>query len=345
MSETVTTKECLIDQCAPTEIPSTETVDKVASELRISPKPGFAEVGKTWQFQAQLIFSDGSAAQDVTDDSLWSSSDEALATIGEATGIATAVGAGSPTISASYHDSTYGSFMTTTTLEVVADDCVHADVDWCLVLDRSGSMTGTDIEGKSREDWLKDALTMFFDRLDWTAEAVGIVSFAGKIRINQLPLANTTEAEATLDQTLNMTQATVEAVAAAYEVRSPCVIGPQGNGQILACATGIGQGLQLASDELTSSRHRAGVKQVVVLFTDGANDIALPDPETVATAIKAAGILIVVVALDPQSFNSYEATLTGLATTNLYYSAAEPEGLAAILAEIPYVICTESYIP
>jgi len=170
----------------------------------------------------------------------------------------------------------------------------HADV--MLVIDRSGSMSGTPLQDA------KNAAKAFVDRLDLSlgGDQVGLVSYSSS---------------ATLDHLLTRSAGTVRSAID--------VLVSGGN-------TNITDGINKAQEELDSARHIPGNRPLIILMTDGQHNVG-PGPGPAADAAKAKGTRIITIGLGSVD----EAELRSLASTpSDYYYAPDSSDLAHIYEQI-----------
>ena len=171
--------------------------------------------------------------------------------------------------------------------------------DVMLVVDRSGSMSGTPMEDA------KAASMAFVDRLDLSTDQVGLVSFA---------------TTADLDQPLQSTAGPVRATIAAL---------------VASGDTNINDALILAQAELISARHRATNQPVIVLLSDGRPTTG-GDPLAAAAAAKQAGTRIYTIGLgsgvDPDLMRALASAPSD------YFFAADSTQLGAVYEQIAGVI-------
>lgn len=297
------------------------------------------EIGAIWHFKATATYSDGTVL-DVTNSIDWSSNDVKVATVdcfGNATGVATGTvvirgelpgfdATGSlivvpPASAASLHGNTY----------------TVRPIDTVIVLDRSASMAITDDGGLSRIQRARAAANMFLassSKLSQTA----IVSFAGVwIAGDTYADDPLTQADATIDLNLTTDTTEVQAQLNEFDIRGPCSI-LEGEGT--RCGTGIGSGLEAAQTEINSDRHVYGHKKMIVLLTDGCENINKPVPSVIADAIKTEGTLICVIALDTPLCDS---ALTALASPGLFFPSPTAYELSAQFAKIPHFVNYSEY--
>lgn len=313
---------------------------EIIARLEIPPsedvvEDAFLEIGDRWTFRAAAIKSNGSTAN-ASYEALWSSSDTDVATVDQY-GVATAVGAGLATIKA-----TYKGFSATAVCEVAlaaSSATVHGNtytvrpIDTVIVLDRSASMNILDPHGLSRIERARDAALQFLNVSDPANDQIAIVTFAGTWVAGETELvAAQTGADATLDSPLTDNWGDLRQVINEYRVRGPCGIVEWSGTR---CATGIGAALQAAQDEINSDRHEYGHKKMILLMTDGCENVNKPAPLPVALDIQEEGTLVCVVALDAESCAT---DLEALATPGLYFPSATAYELAKYFAEIPHTV-------
>lgn len=300
---------------------------------------GFAQVGQPdWPFTAKLIFTDGHV-EDVSQFVVWSSSETSVATI-DCLGQAHPVGEGTTNILAEIQG-----MNGQTTLEVVGPASVTAfghaytvrPLDGIILLDRSASMMLRDEQGLTRVDRAITAAKMFLNGL-YEDSQVAVASFAGTWIEGETPGSPAlTESDATLDLPLTTDFREARLALSEFRVNTPCVIA---EGAGTRCATGIGQALQVAQDELNSDRHVYGNKQVVVLISDGCNNISSPVPSVVADSIKAEGKLLYIIALD---VNSCVEELRALASPGLFFESPTVFELSYQMARVNFLISYFEY--
>lgn len=294
--------------------------------LVVVPPSGTTEVGGHYPFKAMLTFANGQE-RDVSAKAAWSTGNSGVALIvhGEATGVSI----GTTTIEASYRG-----HAATATLTVIAS-CLQASVDLVLVMDRSASMNLVGDDGQTRLEGCKQAAIALVENLNFLKDECAVVSFAGIID------GGVKSPSADLNLILSPVKADVDGAIGSITVHDD----PDSY-------TGIGAGLQKAFDELTA-HGRAGSRKLIVVLTDGMENICTPNPATVAAAIKAANITIVVVALATEDVSTKDCSnasttvntyLASLCSCSLFYTAATPEDLVDIMSRIPNVICNANSV-
>jgi uncharacterized protein YegL len=171
-------------------------------------------------------------------------------------------------------------------------------IDVMLVLDRSGSMSGTRMQDA------QNAAKNFVGQMNLGVDQVGIASFEGA---------------ASLDQPLTQNRAQVDsAIDRLYA-----------DGM-----TDIAAGLIVAESELQSSRHRTGSVPVIVVLSDGYHNGAT-DLFATAERIKQAGIRII--SIGTLWADEYQLR-TIASSDNDYYYAPTSSSLAAIYTSIAQTV-------
>lgn len=339
--DNITTAQCLVvqrnpgtGQTAPLLSQTTPkpcgSLDGNLVELVVTPTYASVEVDGTWQYQAFARLSDGTT-QDVTVLADWRTSAAAVATIED--GLITGVAAGATTVTASYQGQEAVGNLTVNT------GCTSANLDIMLALDRSGTMNITDSTGRTRIAAVKDAVEQMIDNLRPNRDQLGIVTYAGKVWFSEAGAVIKTESDAVLKSVLTDDKVDLKATLSDYEVPSGCMA----SRYFSPCATGIGGGLQSALAELNSTRSRAGAIKVLVLMTDGAENINNPIPATIADQAKAQGVVVVTVGVDvPYNFR---AALQGLASSGKGYLLSTGSEVARIFSGLAYRICSDNVDP
>jgi len=103
-------------------------------------------------------------------------------------------------------------------------------------------------------------------------------------------------------------------------------------------ATCIGCGLSTSNTELFSARSRSvasGVAKIIITLTDGQNNVGVF--QTIATNIKAAGVISVAIGVAQAQLNE----LTQIASPGFVFQANNFFGLAALLQSITSATCTD----
>lgn len=313
------------DQLLRIEIPPTDSITEDA----------FMEIGDKWTFRAAAIMGNGSSSN-VSSDALWSSSDTDVATVDQF-GVATGVGVGIATITATYKGFSASAVCEVANLASAATE--HGNtwtvrpIDTVLVLDRSASMQIRDPHGLSRIERARDAALQFLAVSDRVNDQIAIVTFAGTwIAGASEAVAAQTEADATLDLPLTDDWSDLRQIINEYRVRGPCGMVEWSGTR---CATGIGAALQVAQNEINSDRHEYGHKKMILLMTDGCENVNKPAPLSVALDIQEEGTLLCVIALDTASCST---DLQALATPGLYFPSPTAYELAKTFAEVPHTV-------
>ena len=320
-------------------IPTVYTSKSIA-RLEIAPvedleEDAFVEVGDVWPFRLIAVMENG-FTQNVALQAMWSSTASDVATVNDI-GNATGVAAGLATIKGTYKGFTASAVIEVAELASAAT--AHGNtytvrpIDTVIVLDRSASMNIRDPHGFPRVNRAKDAALQFVLNSDITNDQIALVSFAGTYIAGETELDNPqTAADATLDQELTTDKQTIREAINRFSIRGECgVLEWEGT----RCATGIGSGLEAARAEINSDRHEYSNKKMVLLFTDGWENINKPTPSSVANLLKEEGTLVCVVALDtPLNSSDLEA----LATPGLYFPTATAYELAKKFGEIPHYV-------
>lgn len=300
---------------------------RFCTALTVIPAPAYVDVGGTWQFTAVATYNDGSE-EDVTANTVWTGGPGVSV---DSSGLATGISSGTDTVVAEFGGK---NDWVTVTIDTI---CSEQVMDIVLVLNRGASMQtpGT----VSRMEMVRDAAIKFLDAVAPTENQTGVVTFAG-MKLMGGPVLKL--AEATLDCPLaGDTSILKAAIESMYSIRGPLYFPDETSGPNTRGERGIGKGLQLAKDELLSCRNNALAGKVVVLFTDGRDTVGSPDPATVATAIKTAGIVLVVVGLQIPS--DYQTSLTSMASPGLAYFVDSAEEVANALVRVPNTICYGAY--
>lgn len=294
---------------------------KTVTSLKVIPSSATVEVGSSWPFRAVAYFVDGTT-DDVTDRSVWTSSNDSVASVGTQTGVATGVKHGTVNIQASFGGQTASGSLT------VLLACTDAPADIVFVLDRSLSMSASS-SGQSRLDAARYAIKRMLEQMS-DSDQVGLVSFAGTF-------ATQTE-DATIDSVLTSYFPSVE--------RRLDLLVADG-------ATSTAAALEAAHSELESDRVAAGSSKMIILITDGAADVVNPGGNsssqsageaaamaattTAANAIKADGITLVTIAYHMRQ--SDKATVASWATSGYAWECESAEDLADTLGKIPNILC------
>lgn len=323
----------------PDDCPNSSPIES----LTILPAEGTVQVAGFYGYRAIATFENG-AKKDVTDSSVWSTDNPGIAAVFVA-GLIGGIAEGTSTVSAAWRG-----FMAFATLNVI-NQCVMYGLDVAIVISRAASMNLCDdgpyceTDTMTRLQKAKQAAKNMVANLVLT-DQVAVISFGGIIKENDDGTL-TKYQDTTMVQSLTTNRDQVTTALDSIESHDPCV-----SGAFLNCCTGIGGGLQLAMDELGSSRAQTGqVQKVIVLLTDGVEQICAPDPEIVAQAAKDAGILVIIVALDVPDATFVDCTggtvssheyLTALSSYGLAYFE-DSDDLTDIFSRIPNIICEGGY--
>lgn len=151
------------------------TVQRQATSLEVRPASTLLPRGVDFPFQAVAKFLDGSTL-DVTTSSTWTSQNSAVVTVTQQ-GVARGQNTGSTTIQATYQG------LTATATVTVPLDCNDSGHEIALVLDESGSMTGTNPPNGQRIERLKQAVNLFLDTCK-KDDRVLTVSFSTGVRLH-----------------------------------------------------------------------------------------------------------------------------------------------------------------
>jgi Mg-chelatase subunit ChlD len=140
----------------------------------------------------------------------------------------------------------------------VSGACLEAGqgADVVLVIDRSGSMAGTKMDGA------RAAAVEFVGEMDFNVSRVGVVLFSSDA---ELPIGLSSDPASVVDSIVGF--------------------GPPSGG------TDIGEGVELAAAELVANG-RPGVEQIIIVMTDGRPEGDVVDADAASTAAKARGIHI-----------------------------------------------------
>ena len=312
------------------------SIEGIPGELTIIPGEASVETGAEFPFIAVARLSNGVNLV-VTTSARWWVSDETMAAVGEHTGVATSllaapVGGGSASASVVVR-ATYQSLEATAVLNCFSI-CGRTSLDIVLVLDRSGSMAQIGDNGITTLECVRTATQNLINAMRPT-DMVGIVSFAGKM----WQTAGLTHrlADATLISKLSNDKTALLASLDDYAIAT---LGEASPGNPIISSTGIGKGLELAQAELLSSRHRIGAERVIVLLTDGNENMEMPSPETPADYLKTfwATVIVTIGVNVPSTF---VARLNALASTGKAYQITKAEDAIGIFSSLPNLICTE----
>lgn len=312
--------------------------------ITMVPSSGEIDVASYFGFRAIANYANG-AKKDVTNDAVWLAVNSAIAAMSQ-NGLVVGIGAGETTIQANFRDlSCFGNI-------TVDSQCVMDDLDVMVVIDVSQSMSVCDEDETCTPDLTrlakaKNAARALLQNTKFT-DQVGIVQFGGIIRENA-DGSTTKLPNAQILQQLSTDKDSILNAIDSCSLNAPCVTDSPST---LNCASGIGGGLQMAVQELNSVRARGGSTQkVIILCTDGVENVCNPDPDTIATDAKNDGILIVVAAMEVPDLPFFDCTgtqvmshdfLLGLSSSGLAYFVAS-EDFEALLSRIPNIICQNGY--
>lgn len=310
---------------------------------------GFVETGTEFRFMAVAKYADGSTV-DVTTQATWWIDDETIASIGKNTGIV--VGLLQPPSGGGYSvdytkvHAKFGNLESESCL-MARSLCEAAYIDMVLVLDRTGSMNHKYASPTSAFDIVMDAAALAVKNMRQGRDKIGVVSFAGVWNMVEGVGMVSAESDATIDHVLSDNKTTLTSAIEAIEVklsngRCETVEMPAEEGAAYRnlCCTGLGAALQRAVDELSSSRIRTDSEKVILLLTDGEEQINDVDPSVVAAAAKAVGITIFTIGINVPV--DYQATLDAMASTGNAYQFDNAEDVTGIIARIPSLVCVES---
>jgi tartrate-resistant acid phosphatase type 5 len=214
---------------------------KAVFTLRIVPTNAAVEVGFQWPFEAIAEYEDGSV-ENVTLESIWSTSDGTIASVVTQSGLSTGVAPGTVVVTAEFRGQTATANLT------VLHSCLDQAMEVMYIVQRSESMNST-ANGASRLQHVKEGLELSVRGFSDERDALALVSF------------NDT---ATTDQVLTSEFTDLLDRAAALAA----------NGE----ATGLGQAFAAALTELTSVRHSSSRRRAVVLVVDGSVEITGAEP-------------------------------------------------------------------
>lgn len=308
------------------------------ASLEVLLEEGNTEVGSKYGFRAIAHYENG-ATKDVTETSAWQTTNQSVGAV-FSPGLISGVGVGTTTVKATYRG------MFDSAILNVTSQCVMYGLDVAIVVDRSSSMLqldGSDTRLEKAVAAAKDLVS----NLQVTDQSA-VVSFGGIIKDNGDGTL-TKLADATVNGFLTTDKFSTYDSLDAIAPNTPC----SPDNATLNCATGIGAGIQRAVTELNSGRAQGGTTQkVIVVLTDGAENICVPDPVTEAAAAKADGFLIIVVALSlPDEdytdcngdYVSVHTVLNEISSSGMTYYVDDADELADIFSRIPQIICDGGY--
>jgi tartrate-resistant acid phosphatase type 5 len=288
--------------------------------LEIVPDNAGVEVGFQWGFQVLAYYEDGSV-ENVTLRSVWTTSDESIATIGSATGVATGVSPGTVVVTAEFGGQTDTANLT------VFHSCLDDPTDLIFVVERTDSMSSTS-DGGSRLQHVKEGIEAAMKGFDSTRDKMGLVSFAGTY-VGQIEDA-TSDVVPTSD--FNLVRDTANTLVA------------NGTG------SGIASGLDAARLLIASS---VATVKAVVLIVDGPATVtdpggttsseaaaiaaAMSAAGTTATLLRGAGVKVVIIGYAVPT--AYKASLATLATSGFVWWCDTASELAVTMALLANTFC------
>lgn len=302
---------------------------KQATALTVRPSTQTLKPGQSFPYDAYLEYTDGTVEL-VTTKAAWRIGNEATASV-SASGVVTGVSLGTTQVRATYEG-----------LEGVAEvvveaECSDAPVDVVLVFDRSGSMETTGPGGRTRISRAVEAAKLLFESGDIEdGDQFALVTFAGGARSQT--------SDVTVD---SLFTSDVAELSGKLDAISP------------AGATGIAAAVSTAGGLFDDPSHKDGNTKIIILFTDGYSNVldghtplptdsatmaaaitaAMDAVDTEATAVKAAGIKLIVVGLDIRQNPTLWAQAQAWASDGFYYDADDADELLAIFAGILQDFC------
>lgn len=308
------------------------------ASLEVLLEEGNTEVGSKYGFRAIAHYENG-ASKDVTETSAWETTNQSVGAV-FSPGLISGVGVGTTTVKATYRGMFDSAILNVTT------QCVMYGLDVAIAVDRSSSMLvldGSDTRLEKAVAAAKDLVA----NLQVTDQSA-VVSFGGIIKDNGDGTL-TKLADATVNGFLTSDKFSTYDSLDSIAPNTPC----SPDDATLNCATGIGAGIQRAVTELNSGRAQGGTTQkVIVILTDGAENICVPDPVTEAAAAKADGFLIIVVALSlpdedytdcSGNYVSVHTVMNEISSSGMTYYVDDADELADIFSRIPQIICDGGY--
>lgn len=305
--------------------------------LRVAPAAGEVEVNSKYPFLAFLTFEDG-REKNITTKAVWSSNNTGIADVDM--GVCTGRAVGVVTIEA-----TYRGYFDFGQLTVIAQ-CFQVGADIVLLFDRSASMVTPEADGTQRMEAVKAAAKAFIANCIFTKDQVAVISFAGIYKTSSTGVV-TRSPDTTKHVVLSSSKPDVESAIDAVKVNVPCIYTLPDGGPASRCATAIGGGFAAAKEELLSSRARSGTRKIIVLLTDGLENICSPDPIVVSDEIKALNWVIVVIAANvPDALSVVcgvkvlsHTWLKSLCSCDFFFTAQDQGDLNDVYSRIPSIIC------
>jgi hypothetical protein len=318
-------------------------------------------VGASHTFEANLLLSGGVNHPRVTDKATWTIGDPAIVELVPGTpGLVRALAIGTSSVTATYRG------MTDTSPITVVAKCVNeTGLDIVMVIDRSGSMVINEPNQDSRMENALRAAANFARNVDYTKDRVGVVSFAGRIYMPEggrpfednlyVPKTSLNRSlTSNVDDVLSALQDVMGELVTTCDVAN--VEEVPGYDILATCNTAIGAGMHRAGEELDQNGRPEGVRKMIVLLTDGQENICIPNPDDEATALRDRGIIMVVIAaaIDLKAFSdecvaqpgggvarTVETRMKSWTTCQLFYSAPSAEQLPDIYSDLPRDICNQ----
>lgn len=283
-----------------------------ATKFEVTPPSVDLPSGVPFPLRAVATYLDGSSA-DVTQETVWDSADTGIASV-TAAGEVMGNREGSTTVTGTYQG------LYDTTVVNVLSECTDLPCDIALVLDRSDSMLYAEPPAGTRIDRLKVAANLFLSALKPT-DRVATVSFA---------------TTATLHHGLTHDHSRARRAVAELVPTS---------------RTGIWEAVTQATDELTA-RARPDAKKILILFTDGiANEgpscttggamgCGTADATAACEAAKAAGITVMVVALDIMGWSYFVPIVESWASCpELFWPVQLADELLPVFVRLRQHVC------
>lgn len=298
------------------------------------------ETGGGFQFRAFAEFSDGTT-QEVTEAARWWSDRPLTVALGPGTGrAASQLAGGASSVSVPVQAEHLG--LQATSLATARAVCNAHTVDIVVAVDGTGSMLQAQgPSGRTAMECVREGVRALGRAMISGRDQAGVVRFGGVWDMIHGSSSPAKQKLATLQLPLTGEASAVLAAADQLEIITPQFTPepPYAEGQAYRFwgATSLGGGLERAKEELESERARSSSRKVLVLITDGKENVNDPDPGTVAKAAKAAGRVVVVIGINVAA--DYQGTLEGLATRGHSHLLPHADNLAGILSRIPSDIC------